>query len=122
MIDVKPVPDTNIVEIRFSGSVTAEEFNHALEVFETAIREHGKIKVLEVIGQLDMPPIPWSKFWDDVKFSIEHMSAFTHAAVVADQDWIRAWVRAFNPLFKAEFKAFKQAELEEARQWLRAGM
>ncbi|ADJ27387.1 STAS/SEC14 domain-containing protein [Nitrosococcus watsonii] len=119
MIKVEPIPGTNIVEMSFEGSATAEEFDQALRTFNAAIREHGSIKVLERIGDLDTPPIPWSKFWDDIKFGFEHLSDMTHVAVVADQSWISAWVKVLNPLFKAEIKLFKLEELEQAREWLR---
>lgn len=119
MIEVKPIPDTNILEMSFEGSATAEEFDEALRTFNTAIREHGSIKVLERIGDLNTPPIPWSKFWDDIKFGFEHLSNMTHVAVVTDQGWISAWVKMLNPLFKAEIKMFKLGELEQAREWLR---
>lgn len=118
MIDVKTIPGTNIVEMFAEGSVTAYEFDTALERFDAAIREHGSIRVLEEIGELDTPPIPWSKVWDDVKFGFEHLSDVSHVAVVADQSWISAWVKALNPLFKPEMKVFPRADLDLARDWL----
>lgn len=118
MIEAKPIPDTNIIDMFVEGSATAEEFDAALRIFETEIKQHGSIKVLERIGDLDMPPIPWSRIWKDVKFGFEHLSDITHIAVVADQSWISAWVKALNPLFKADIKMFKRTDLEIARAWL----
>lgn len=119
MIRVAHIPDTNILEMEIDGAITAEEFDRVLADIEAAIKEHGKLKVLKRIGEIHMPPIPWSKFWDDLRFGMKHLSDFTHGAVVADQDWIRAWARVWNPLLKAEIKAFKLDELEQARAWLR---
>lgn len=70
------------------------------------------------IARVHAPPIPWNKLWDDVKFSVEHLSDITHVAVVADQGWIGAYVNMLNPLMKAELKHFKRPELEVARSWL----
>lgn len=120
MISVKHISGTNIVEMFVEGKATAEEFETALETFETVIKECGSIKVLEIIGDLDMPPIPWSKFWQDIKFGFEHLSDMTHVAVVADQSWISAWVKTLNPLFKADMKMFKSSDIEKAREWLRS--
>ena len=75
---------------------------------------------MERIGKLDVPPIPMSKFWDDIKFGFDHLSDISHIAIIAEQDWISAWVKALNPLLKAEIKMFQKTELEQARQWLKS--
>ncbi len=118
MIEVREQPNSNIVEMTLSGSITAQEFDDALATMTNAIERHGRIRLLETVGELDTPPIPWSKLWDDVKFSFEHLSDVTHVAVVADQGWISAYVNMLNPLMKAEIKHFKRPELEVARSWL----
>jgi hypothetical protein len=118
MIEIQEYPDSNIVEMTLSGSVTAQEFDDTLARFKTAIERHGRIRLLEDIGELDTPPIPLTKLWADVKFSFEHLSDVTHVAVVADQGWIGVYVNMLNPLMKAELKHFKRAELDIARSWL----
>jgi hypothetical protein len=118
MIVVQDSPDSNIVELSVSGGVTAQEFDDSLAKLKAAIERHGRIRLLQDIGELGTPPIPWSKFWDDIRFSFEHLSDITHVAVVADQGWISAYVNMMNPLMKAELKPFKRAELEAARTWL----
>ena len=118
MIEIQKHPDSNIVEMTLTGFVTAQEFDDTLAQLKSAIERHGRIRVLEDIGELDTPPIPWSKFWEDVKFGFEHLSDMTHMAVVADQGWIGAYVRMLSPLLKAEIKHFKRGELEAARAWL----
>lgn len=118
MIEVHEQPNSNIIEVAVSGAITAQEFDDALAAFKGAIERHGRIRVLENIGELDTPPIPWNKVWDDVKFSFEHLSDITHVAVVADQGWIGAYVNMLNPLMKAEIKHFKRPELEVAQTWL----
>jgi hypothetical protein len=93
MIEIQELPDTNIVQMTMSGSVTAQELDNTLAKLKAAIEQHGRIRLLENIGELDTPPIPWSKLWADVKFSFEHLSDVTHVAVVADQGWIAAYVK-----------------------------
>ena len=118
MIKVTQVPDTNIVEMEINGAISTAEFDGALEELDSAIKQYGKIKILERIGDLGTPPIPWSKFWDDIKFGFEHLKDITHAAVVADQGWVGPYVKLLNPLFKAQFRCFNLSELESAREWL----
>ena len=118
MIEVREQPDSNIVEMTVSGHITAQAFDQALAAFKHAIERHGRVRVLENVGTLDTPPIPWNRMWEDVKFGFEHLSDITHVAVVADQGWIGAYVNMLNPLMKAEFKHFKRPELEVAQSWL----
>lgn len=119
MITVTPVPGTNTIELEIDGEISAERYDQVVAEIESAIEEHGKLRVLKKIGTFHMPPIPWSKFDDDVRFGLHHLGDFTHAAVVADQGWVRAFAKAMNPMLKAEIKAFTLDELEEARRWLR---
>lgn len=119
MIKVHATPDSNIVEMVVEGSATAEEFDTALQTLNASIETHGTIKLLEHIGDLSMPPIPWSRFWEDIKFGFGHLSDITHVAVVADQGWIGTWVQLMNPLFKAEMKVFTRADIAKARAWLK---
>jgi|SRR5690606_33278705 len=119
MIEVESIPDTNIVEMRFEGSVNAAEFDGALARFDALLREHDTIKLIERIGPMAMPPIPWSRFWDDVRFSFEYLARISHVAVVADQRWLSRWVRMVAPLLKADVRSFPSSELDEAREWIR---
>jgi len=48
-----------------SGSITAQEFDNALATMTDAIERHGRIRLLENVGELDTPPIPWNKLWDN---------------------------------------------------------
>lgn len=118
MISVRPQPDSNIVELEIAGSVTAQEFDDALAALKGAIEQHGRIRLLQIVEALDMPPVPWNRIWEDIKFSFEHLSDITHVAVVADQGWISAYVNMMNPLFKAELKSYKRGEESAARAWL----
>ena len=118
MISVYHIPDTNIVELQIDGAITAEAFEKATAEIESLIKQYGKLKVLKRIDKLTMPPIPWAKFWDDLRFGMKHFRDFTHAAIVSDHDWVRAWAKAWNPLLKMEIKTFKADEMQAARAWL----
>ncbi len=119
MIKVTQDTESNIVEVEVEGEVPPDEFDRALEQMHEAIDRHGKVKVLEKLGNLAMPPIPWSRFWDDLKFGFEHLRDITHVAVVADQSWVAGYVKILDPLFRAELKVFKLDEIDRARQWLK---
>ncbi len=120
MMEIKPLDGTNILELTIDGAAGAAEFDAVLAACEQAIAEHGRIKLLKVVHSLALPPIPPSKFADDLKFGFEHLKDISHAVVVTDLGWVSAWARLLNPLFKAELRSFPMAELEAARAWLRA--
>ncbi|MCF7982924.1 MAG: STAS/SEC14 domain-containing protein [Thiohalocapsa sp.] len=122
MVKIRQEPGTNIVEMEIEGAMTAQEFDDALAQFKSAIDEHGSIRVLEIIGSLGTPPVPWSKFWEDVKFGFEHLGDISHAAVVADQGWIGIYTKMLDPLLKAEIKWFKRSDLPAAREWLKTSV
>ena len=119
MIKTKHIPDTNIVELTIDGEITAREFDETLDVLSKIIEEYGKIRLLKQIGKMGIPPIPFSRFCDDITFNFQHLSDITHVAVVADQNWVNMFSKLFDPLFKAELKSFKLSELEQARDWIK---
>lgn len=57
--------------------------------------------------------------WKDAKFGFAHVNDFTHAAVVADTQWMRTIAQALGSVLSAEVKAFEAAEIEAAREWLK---
>lgn len=134
MISVNRMAATNIVEMEIDGGVTAAEFDDILAQLNEAIKQHGTIRVLEIVHSIDehgtirllkyvrsiqFPPIPMSRLWDDLKFAHEHLGDITHIAGVTDIPGTDAIVGLMNPMFKAELKHFKSSELEAAREWLR---
>ncbi len=120
MIEIKAIAGTNIVEMRFEGSVNAAQFDEALGQFDALLKQHDTIKLLECIGPMEMPPIPWSRVWADVRFSFEYLARISHVAVVADQGWLARWVRIVAPLLKADVRHFPSSKLDEAREWIRS--
>jgi len=94
------------------------EFDDTLAKLKAAMDRYGRIRLLQDIGELDAPPIPWSRMWEDIKFSFEHLSDISHVAVVADQTWISAYVNMMKPVMKPEMKHFKRADLDAARAWI----
>ncbi|WP_013627299.1 SpoIIAA family protein [Rubinisphaera brasiliensis] len=111
-------PETNIVELDIDGEITPENFDETLTTLRAIIGEHGKIRLLKHVRSIQFPPIPMSRMWDDFKFVHEHLGDITHVASVTDVSGVESMVKLLNPMFKAEMKHFKSAELEAAREWL----
>ncbi len=118
MITVTEVPDTNIVELRVDGSITATDFDRAVQEVDSAIRRHGAIRILEQIGQSDSPPVLPTNLWYDSSFGQHHEGGITHTAVISDQMCITAFVKFFDPNLSSEIRSFKLAESDLAHEWL----
>ena len=120
MITYYEVSETNIIEVTVDGKITAQDFDELVEKFEAAMERHGKVRVLEHVKSFGGMPL--SKWWEDFKFGIKHWRDVERAAVVADKKWIELWTKVVKPFVKCEVRYFASAEIEEARQWLAAGV
>jgi len=119
MIEFREIPSTNIVELTIDGGISAAEFGDIIGKLEAAIEKHGNVRLLKHIRSVGAVPV--SKLWDDIKFAFENLRHFSHAAVVADQKWIEVFTKMAKPFISAEVRYFNEAEIDQARQWLRQG-
>lgn len=117
MIEYRNNPDNNIVEITVEGKVTEVYFDEVIAELKGDIEKHGKLRILEEIRSFSgIDPIA---LWKDAKFGFAHVNDFTHAAVVADAQWMRTIAEALGSVLSAEIKAFEASEIEAAREWLK---
>ncbi len=117
MIEYRNNPKNNIVEIRVEGKVTEADLDQVVSQLKADIEKHGKLRVLEEIRSFSgMDPIA---IWKDTKFALAHVNDFTHAAVVADAQWMRTIASAIGSLLSAEVKAFEPEQIQSAREWLK---
>lgn len=116
MLDYKEDQVTGVVEITISGRISRAEFDRVAEKLEALIARHGKIRVLEIIH--DFEGMDVGAFWDDLKFSLRHMSDFCRCAVVSDQKWVDLMSEILSPLIRFEMAHFEPGSIDEARAWL----
>lgn len=117
MIEYRNNPEDNIVEITVEGKVTEADFDQVIAKLKADIEKHGKLRILEEIRSFSgIDPIA---LWKDAKFGFAHVNDFTHAAVVADAQWMRTIAEALGSVLSAEIKAFEASEIEAAREWLK---
>ncbi|WP_148863230.1 SpoIIAA family protein [Marinobacter fonticola] len=109
-------PDDKTVEIQVEGKVSAEDFENIAGRMEAFIRQHGKVKIIEVVQDFD--GFDMSILKDAFKFDREHMQDFTHCAVVTDSGWIGPFARFMSRFLDMELRVFRLGEIEQAREWL----
>jgi hypothetical protein len=116
MIEYSKNPHGNIVEIHIEGKITEADLEHVTSRLKEDIQKHGKLRILEKVHNFSgIDPIT---LWKDARFSFYHVNDFTHAAVVADSQWMRTIAAAIGGILSAEVRAFEASQLDEARAWL----
>ncbi|MEL6164382.1 MAG: STAS/SEC14 domain-containing protein [Cyanobacteria bacterium J06628_3] len=117
MIEYRNNPENNIVEISVEGKITEADIDQVVAQIKADIEKHGKLRILEEIRSFTgIDPIA---LWKDAKFGFAHVNDFTHAAVVADAQWMRTISEALGSVLSAEINAFEPSEIEAAREWLK---
>ncbi|WP_414565779.1 MULTISPECIES: STAS/SEC14 domain-containing protein [unclassified Anabaena] len=116
MIEYTNNPNNNIVELTVEGKITEADFDRVVAQIKADIEKHGKLRLLEEIRSFEgIDPIT---LWKDAQFGLNHVGDFTHAAVVADAEWVRTISAAADNILSAKVKAFERSQIEEARAWL----
>jgi hypothetical protein len=118
MIEYTRNSDNNIVKIIISGKITEDDFDRVIAQFKVDLGRHRKLRILEEVRQLEgIDPLA---FWKDIRFGFAHLHDFTHAALVADTQWLRTITGAFINIFPIDVKVkvFEASQIDEAQNWL----
>lgn len=80
-----------------AGKLPLSDFDQVVAQIKADIEKHGKLRILEEIRNFSgIDPIA---LWKDAKFGFAHVNDFTHAAVVADAQWMRTISEALGSVF-----------------------
>jgi len=110
----------DVLAIEAIGKVTNEDYRHTLIPRAEAMMGKGPIRMLYVIGG-DFTGFAFDALWADSRFGFKHWHDFRRIAVVTDHVWMIAAIDMFKPLFPAEVRLFKLAELPAAKDWIKSG-
>ena len=110
----------NVVAIRASGDVTAEDYETVLvPAVEARLKKSDKIRFLYELGP-EMSGFTAGAMWQDAKVGMSHLLSFEKIAVVTDHAWVTNAVRAFAFMMPCPVKVFSTAERDAARSWITA--
>ncbi len=116
MIEYKNNLTSNVVELVVEGHLTESDLDQVIAQLKNDIATHGKLRLLEEIRSFEgIDPIA---LWKDAQFGLSHVNDFTHAAVVAEAEWVRTISAAADNILSAQVKAFEPSQIEAARNWL----
>jgi SpoIIAA-like len=111
------LPD-NVLGIKASGEVTAEDYKKVLvPAVETTLKAEGKLRLLYVFDA-DVSGMSAGAAWQDGKVGLGHYNRWEKVAVVTNRDWLRHSLDIFGHLMPGELKAFTTDEEAEARTWV----
>jgi hypothetical protein len=118
MIEAIPARPDGTLEFRFSGKVTANDYETVLvPAIERALADHDRIRLLAQVGP-DFEGYTLHAAWDDSRLGLKHWHGFDRVAVVTDVAWLRMATKAFSFALPCPMMTFGLSELDDARRWL----
>ncbi|WP_047865856.1 SpoIIAA family protein [Rubrobacter aplysinae] len=116
MLTKQIIADTNIVEVHLDGAVQESEVEDLRAEIDRVISEHGKFKILVVLGNFgNVGP---GAIWEDLKLETSVLSELERAAVVTDKEWFERMMEGVDRVFEARMEHFDPGEEEAALRWL----
>ncbi|MGB0908901.1 MAG: STAS/SEC14 domain-containing protein [Nitrospirales bacterium] len=108
------------VGIKVDGKLTKDDYGVLLPYLENLIHEYGALNLLCDMTQFNGMEV--SAFWEDFKFSIQHLRDFKRIAIIGDQRWLDWYTVLFNPFVKTKMRYFPLAEISDAWKWVKSEM
>jgi stage II sporulation SpoAA-like protein len=97
--------------------VEEEDYANVLvPAIEQAIAEHGKVRIVYVLGP-EFDEYEGDAAWEDLKLGVHHPASFERMAIVTDARWAGPAVKVFSIVWPGQARKFPLAELESAKRW-----
>jgi hypothetical protein len=120
MIEILPESSGNIVGIRATEKVTAQDYEEIfIPALEKAISDHGDVRCLYYMDD-NFDGWEIGAMWDDAKFGIAHGSKFVKIAAVGGPTWGEWIVKAAAHIIAGEVRTYSGNQLQEAWDWVKA--
>ena len=101
--------------------VEEEDYRNVIvPAVEAAIAEHGKVRLVYVLGP-EFDEYEGEAVWEDLRLGARHPASFDRIAVVTDARWAGPAIRVFSVLWPGQARAFPLADLEAAKHWAAEG-
>lgn len=108
----------NVLGYHLSGKLTEEEVKEIYREVEGVIEQHGKARLLCVLGDLSMPEM--GAAWEDLKRTPQWVKDLERLALVGDERWQR-WMAGVSDLIsQGEAEFFREGDIDKAWEWVKA--
>ena len=115
-IELMENADEKLLEVKVSGKLKSEDYEH----FETAVTglidQYGKIKILFVMHDFHGWDI--GAVWEDIKFATKHCTDIDKIAMVGENTWEKWMAMICKPFTMSSIKYFEAGDEAAARTWL----
>lgn len=120
MHEILDLPDSNLIGITLSDSLTEDDFEALVPYLENELERHTTTRVLFELDDVD----GWApeEQWEDLAFDIRHVQDLDRIAIVGDDPW-ETWIEKVEFLFPtAQLQTYATEDRDEALSWLRGEM
>ena len=116
MYEVLPETHHDLVALRLSGTLDADDYHAFTPLIESAIERHGKVRLFWEMRDFS----GWSPggAGTDLGFDVRHASDFKRIAIVGEKAWHEWMTKLMKPFTSAEVKYFEIPEREQALAWV----
>jgi hypothetical protein len=115
-VHIQEVPTGEYIEVELSGKLTKEDYVAFIPTVESAIRQHGAVRLIVVMR--DFHGWTAGALWEDVKFDWKHYGDIERLAIVGEKKWEAGMAQFCRPFTRATIKYFDIADIDEARRWV----
>ncbi len=96
MIELKQIPDTNIIIVTAKSKITGNDYENILfPAVDATLKQYDKMRFLYILGE-EFDGFEGEALWDDTKIGMKDLTHFEKIGVVSDQKWIRRSIKAFG--------------------------
>lgn len=104
------------LEVRVSGKLAHEDYQHFVPEFDRLVKQHGQIRLL--FEMVDFHGWEAGALWDDLKLGVKHFADIERLAMVGDKQWEKGMSVFCKPFTTAKIRYFDKAQATEAHAWL----
>ena len=108
--------DARLLEVKASGKLSKEDYEHFEPAVAGLIDTLGKIKILFVMH--DFHGWELGAVWEDIKFATKHCRDIEKIAMVGENSWEKWMATICKPFTMSSIKYFDAGQETAAREWL----
>lgn len=109
-----------VVEVKISGKLHKEDYEHFVPLFERLIAQHGKLRLLVEMQEFHGWDV--SALWQDIKFDLKHFKDIERLALLGESKWEKGMATFCKPFTSATIRYFDVAQAAAARAWVEEGL
>jgi hypothetical protein len=117
MLETTVQPGTNIVTLDYHGGLTVEDEQQMREVLDEVLRNHDSVRMLAVIGPVDVSAVEPKAAWMDLK-AAGYLKRVDRLAVVSDGAWVSKLAEWTAELAHVSVRTFPADQRTSALAWI----